>query len=262
MAADKTQSLEYKSIPSTYQSVIFVDGVYNGKCSFYTGDGWVLPLSTTANGFTFDGDITVTDTLYCNTTDRINQISANTSSVNVLSGVGINTKSNVIADTNAINWNNPKSILTDAAVDAKFNELSIDMSPLTHDSTGYIVNDTDKIITVKLPQPRSIVYIIPCLVNTTGNSNGSSLTLQASCNGSKSNIAHLTINTYYEKWRDNPEALREETTTCNVLNNVMTLIGYANGNTGENEIVISESGNSKGVTSWVIDTENVLILSR
>ena len=257
MAADKTQSLEYKSIPSTYQSVIFVDGVYNGNCSFYTGDGWVLPLSTTADGFKFDGDITVTETLCCNNAVGVDQISADTGIISTFNGANISEKTEVTAKTNAIDWNNPKSILTDAAVDAKFNELSFDMSPLIHNN----YNVADKNVTVTLSQPCSIVYIIPCLTNTTSGDKGASLTLQASCNGSKSNIAHLTVNTYYEKWRDNPEALREESTTCSVANNVMTLIGYANGNIGNNIITINES-NKINISNWSIDTNNVLILSR
>ena len=133
------------------------------------------------------------------------------------------------------------------------------------DSENISVSNDTKSITVTLTESTTIVYIIPCLVNTKSNSTGSSITLQATCNGIKSNIAQLTINTYYEKWRDNPEALREESTTCSVKGNICTIIGYTHGVSGDNIIQISAQipeSNKSGIFDWSIDENNILILSR
>lgn len=258
MAADETQSLEYKSIPNTYQSVVFVNNT-NNVYSFYTGDGWVLPLSANDDYISFDGDINVTDTLSSNNISCITRVSSDTSTFTDFDGTSINNKSSITAVTNKIDWNNPKSILTDGAVIDEYNKFSINLTPLMLESANISCNTTS--VTATLTESATIVYIIPCLVTTKSNDTGSSITLQATCNGIKSNIAQLTINTYFEKWRDNPEALREESTICSVEDNICTIIGYTHGVSGDNIIQISAS-DENGISNWSIDEDNILILSR
>ena len=132
MAADETQSLEYKSIPSTYQSVVFVENA-NNAYSFYTGDGYVLPLSANNNDnyISFDGDISIVGTLSSNdTTSSIIQLVSDTSTFNEFDGTAIEDKSYITAVTNKIDWNNPKSILTDGAVTSEYDKFSINLASL------------------------------------------------------------------------------------------------------------------------------------
>lgn len=252
MAADETQSLEYKSIPSTYQSVCFVN-VDNNIQSIYTGDGYKLPLKSNSSEMWFDsGDISVEDTLYCNST--VNNSNIHTQTGNITS---LTVSISATANTDNIDWNNPKSIVTDAAVDKKFEGLQVNLAPLFDSNVTYTVGiDT---VVVTLDQPKTIVYVIPCFIDTISGW-GSVLQLQAECNQLRSNVVNFSVNSYYEKWRDDADPLRETCTQNGTQNNPCTLIGYAKGNVGENIIQILTL--NKRNAEFTIVTANILILCR
>lgn len=267
MAVDETQSLEYKSIPNTYQSVCFVKKD-NDVLSIYTGDGHILPLSSniSSNTTTVDGDINIENTLSCYSyKDGKALYNDDIISIDMFNGTQLN-QSNVsyTVDTNSIDWLNPKSIVTNKAVNDKFGELQISLDSMIVNNV--FIDKDNGLIRFSISQPKTIVYVIPCKIEyQLGYSGNAHVEVQAECNGIVGSKAQFSLLSYYEKWRDNPQKLRiTDNNRTSEFVNYCTLIGSVSCGAGSSVIRVTYKniGGYSGLVECTIDENNVLILGR
>ena len=268
MAADETQSLEYKSIPSTYQSVVFVENA-NNIYSLYTGDGWVLPLSCNSkqNTIELDGDIVVMDTLSCFKAGKCGTLYDTVSgNIHTFNGNSINKNTaNPNIYVNNVDFNNPFSIIADETVYNKYNEISIPFKSMY--VSKYTINNittTSSAITINTSDVMTVMYVIPCIITYNGVQNDNTISIQANCNGVYSSIAKSSLECYFEKWGDNAEPLKHDDDGGNVTEYkcYCSLIGSFTSNVGSNKITVQVNNLPTSNCTWKIDEDNILILAR
>lgn len=276
MAADETQSLEYKSIPNTYQSVVFVDG----SNVIHTGDGHKLPLELHNDArfgirgsnsvFTYKG-ITVDNTLTIVSTNITTITNSQSSFAGILSssiGKDINSPNIYV---NEVNPTNIKSIVTDGYVKAQYDALTYSVNSLPIPKSNITVNNQSVKFGIS-NSPKTVVYVIPCEITLNGTDN-KDITITATCsnNGVKnftSSVAKESFTAYYEKWRDNPEPLRIQSGIITYDSTILysTVIGsFIATKDDDYTITIKTTTTTNTTTTNVtveIDSDNVLILRR
>lgn len=277
MAADETQSLEYKSIPNTYQSVVFVND-NNVNNVIHTGDGHKLPLELHSGArfgirdsnsvFTYKG-ITVDNTLTVSVLSTTTITNSQSSFVNTLnSSIGKNINSPSIY-VNGVDPTNIKSIVTDGHVTTKYDTLTYNVSSLPIKSNISFTN-----VSVKFNisnSPKTVVYVIPCEIKLNGTGN-EDITITATCGNDgvenfTSSVAKESFTAYYEKWRDNPDPLQKQSGIITYSNTILygTVIGsFIATKDGDYTITINTTTTNTNTTTVTveIDSDNVLLLRR